>query len=117
MCGTRKLCAIKEHKHTVRICFCPCVCQLPGGNTACVHLCPWHLLAEVPSAHDIHMLPGHAGVRLARVRPLSRPSMYNSTCGLVAMTSASHAEGRQFNPGWVYFLSVLQPMLHEIHQL
>ena len=26
-----------------------------------------------------------------------------STCGLVAMTSASHAEGRQFDPGQVYF--------------
>ena len=25
-----------------------------------------------------------------------------STCGLVAMTSASHAEGRQFDPGLVY---------------
>ncbi len=25
-----------------------------------------------------------------------------STSGLVAMTSASHAEGRQFNPGEVY---------------
>ena len=25
-----------------------------------------------------------------------------STCGLVAMTSASHAEGRQVNPGQVY---------------
>ncbi len=25
-----------------------------------------------------------------------------STCGLVAMTSASHAEGRQLNPGQVY---------------
>ena len=25
-----------------------------------------------------------------------------STCGLVAMTSASHAEGRQFDPGQVY---------------
>ena len=24
------------------------------------------------------------------------------TCGLVAMTSAQHAEGRQFNPGQVY---------------
>ena len=24
------------------------------------------------------------------------------TCGLVAMTSASHAEGRQFDPGQVY---------------
>ena len=27
-----------------------------------------------------------------------------STCGLVAMTSASHAEGRQFDPGQVYTL-------------
>ena len=27
-----------------------------------------------------------------------------STHGLVAMTSASHAEGRQFDPGWVYFI-------------
>ena len=25
-----------------------------------------------------------------------------STCGLVAMTAASHAEGRQFDPGQVY---------------
>ena len=25
-----------------------------------------------------------------------------STHGLVAMTSAQHAEGRQFEPGWVY---------------
>ena len=25
------------------------------------------------------------------------------TCGLVAMTSASHAEGRQFDPGQVYY--------------
>ena len=28
-----------------------------------------------------------------------------STCGLVAMTSASHAEGRQFDPGQVYCAS------------
>ena len=27
---------------------------------------------------------------------------FRSTCGLVAMTSASHAEGRQFDPGQVY---------------
>ena len=27
-----------------------------------------------------------------------------STCCLVAMTSASHAEGRQFDPGQVYLL-------------
>ena len=37
-----------------------------------------------------------SGVNIA---PLAR-----STCGLVAMTSASHAEGRQFDPGQVYNL-------------
>ena len=32
----------------------------------------------------------------------------HGTCGLVAMTSASHAEGRQFDPGQVYsYVSVL----------
>ena len=30
-------------------------------------------------------------------------SHLNGTSGLVAMTSASHAEGRQFDPGLVYF--------------
>ena len=30
-----------------------------------------------------------------------------STCGLAAMTSASHAEGRQFDPGQVYPLKSL----------
>ena len=29
-------------------------------------------------------------------------TLVTSTHGLVAMTSASHAEGRQFDPGWVY---------------
>ena len=29
-----------------------------------------------------------------------------SSCGLVAMTSASHAEGRQFDPGQVYVAAV-----------
>ena len=28
----------------------------------------------------------------------------NGTSGLVAMTSASHAEGRQFDPGQVYIV-------------
>ena len=28
---------------------------------------------------------------------------FQGSCGLVAMTSASHAEGRQFDPGQVYF--------------
>ena len=31
-----------------------------------------------------------------------------STCGLVAMTSASHAEGRQFDPGQVFCEDVQQ---------
>ena len=30
------------------------------------------------------------------------PALDTGTCGLVAMTSASHAEGRQFDPGQVY---------------
>lgn len=32
---------------------------------------------------------------------LAVPCPRQSTCGLVAMTSASHAEGRQFDPGQV----------------
>ena len=32
--------------------------------------------------------------------------VFASTCGLVAMTSASHAEGRQFDPGQVYLCAV-----------
>ena len=31
--------------------------------------------------------------------------LHSSTCGLLAMTPASHAEGRQFDPGQVYFPS------------
>ena len=31
-----------------------------------------------------------------------QPASHNGTCGLVAMTSAAHAEGRQFDPGQVY---------------
>ena len=34
-----------------------------------------------------------------------------STCGLVAMTSASHAEGRQFDPGLVYALRLVPKAL------
>ena len=33
-----------------------------------------------------------------------------STCGLVAMTSASHAEGRQLDPGQVYYLALSTPL-------
>ena len=34
------------------------------------------------------------------------------TCGLVAMTSASHAEGRQFDPGQVYFHKIQALIAH-----
>ena len=33
-------------------------------------------------------------------------STARSTCGLVAMTSAPHAEGRQLDPGQVYDISI-----------
>ena len=36
------------------------------------------------------------------MRNRSADTLFSSTCGLVAMTSASHAEGRQFDPGQVY---------------
>ena len=34
---------------------------------------------------------------------ISEKASLSGTCGLVAMTSAQHAEGRQFDPGQVYF--------------
>ena len=36
------------------------------------------------------------------------------TCGLVAMTSASHAEGRQFDPGQVYVLGIKFGLMPQI---
>ena len=46
---------------------------------------------------------------------MGKPQMNkHGTSGLVAMTSASHAEGRQFDPGLVYF--VAQPM-HRLKSL
>ena len=33
---------------------------------------------------------------------MSKIASFSGTCGLVAMTSAQHAEGRQFDPGQVY---------------
>ena len=36
------------------------------------------------------------------------------TCGLVAMTSASHAEGRQFDPGQVYSRDRCAKELHTL---
>ena len=45
---------------------------------------------SMPSGLHVHLRRCHA------------PSELPSTCGLVAMASASHAEGRQFDPGQVY---------------
>ena len=39
-----------------------------------------------------------------------------STCGLVAMTSASHAEGRQFDPGQVY-VWLLRQAAHRLPEI
>ena len=39
---------------------------------------------------------------MATIRPRTFGAFSPSTCGLVAMTSAQHAEGRQFDPGQVY---------------
>ena len=39
------------------------------------------------------------------------PALLNSTCGLVAMTSASHAAGRQPDPGQVYVEVILDLLL------
>ena len=49
-----------------------------------------------PTAHVEHVAP--------RVNFYNAPGKQcsQSTCGLVAMTSASHDEGRQFDPGQVY---------------
>ena len=48
------------------------------------------------SARDVMVM---ATVHIIMVYPVHS---HQSTCGLVAMTSASHAEGRQFDPGQVY---------------
>ena len=52
---------------------------------------------------------GRQRARWMQDKSVGRFSMRtHSTHGLVAMTSAYHAEGRQFDPGWVY-LSRRQP--------
>ena len=48
-------------------------------------------------AEPPHTAPQSCFAGLPRLPPAHR-----STCGLVAMASASHAEGRQFDPGQVY---------------
>ena len=45
----------------------------------------------------------------------ARRDFSTSTCGLVAMTSASHAEGRQFDPGQVYIIYIRYVIAHSLH--
>ena len=48
--------------------------------------------------------PKHLPINAEYVEMIMHTSFSASTCGLVAMTSASHAEGRQFDPGQVFFI-------------
>ena len=49
-------------------------------------------------------------MRATRVTAVTAPGErgIQSTCGLVAMTSAQHAEGRQFDPGQISFKDVAE---------
>jgi hypothetical protein len=67
------------------------------------------LFSRTTSAHPKRASIGHVpGCTLAT----DRGHAFLSTCGLVAMTSASHAEGRQFDPGQVYCGSRRAPGVH-----
>ena len=96
---------------------------LSPGPSACgadviplhhVPLQPIVLVGPTPCARgcgDAHR-PSRSAWRRSRckcpMRDISNSSRWrldcHGTCGLVAMTSASHAEGRQFDPGQVYRL-------------
>jgi hypothetical protein len=67
-----------------------------GANGKDMELCCIHVLRT--ARFEPRQCDNYRGVHvyLAEV---------SSTCGLVAMTSASHAEGRQFDPGQVYLCS------------
>ena len=61
-----------------------------------------------PPATPAHALPAYllrADGLDARTGPKWHEGLQAGTCGLVAMTSAQHAEGRQFDPGQVYCLA------------
>ena len=72
-----------------------------GEGGGCAHRRASGVLAS-PKALELAAL--HDALALA-------PTFFQSSCGLVAMTSASHAEGRQFDPGQVYFQSVVGRMV------
>ena len=61
--------------------------QVAGGVGWDIRIGPWDVLPQwfLVKGKSVLSMPTH-----------------QSTHGLVAMTSASHAEGRQFDPGWVY---------------
>ena len=58
-----------------------------------------HLLRSRSLAAVNNVTPGRN--HGARGVVVSHPLSMRGTCGLVAMTSAQHAEGRQFDPGQV----------------
>ena len=61
-------------------------------------------LQEVPASILAKCAPSaqvHIGLKVC-ARSKWSTDKKSGTCGLVAMTSASHAEGRQFDPGQVY---------------
>ena len=68
---------------------------------ACVN--SWHLGEKCDTRKTQGLLPS----MLVSPGRSAGATKGRSTCGLVAMTSASHAEGRQFDPGQVYDFSCL----------
>ena len=76
------------------VCACVLLSVVVGG---------WWVLMHDGTAHHGQVQRGGTPVWAASVLFIqSWLAAYLSTCGLVAMTSASHAEGRQFDPGQVY---------------
>ena len=56
-----------------------------------------------PNVHLAVCLRHHEAAAALQAFPFADGFHQHGTCGLVAMTSASHAEGRQFDPGQVYY--------------
>ena len=71
-------------------------------TVACVKSC------RLGEDGDVERKQGLLPSMLVSPGPSASATKGRSTCGLVAMTSASHAEGGQFDPGQVYDFSCLQ---------
>ena len=95
---------------------CACLGQPPSAwQRAHLHAAAPHGQAGLRGGEGGEPHANYARVGTARARCSSKistrsclhkhPVLDTSTCGLAAMTSASHAEGRQFDPGQVYALS------------